>query len=139
MSTWGRKCDGLQRCLVEAGANVSGIDPAILRSVAYRKHQGAKVLSRSAGRSVTDDYDLLLMYSLEFEPLARSLARVVEPRRAFSDYVLLVCSLRLGELPFAKLGDVLAVVQQRIARQKSFQDLLALKQWLLTDVFAAHE
>lgn len=35
--------------------------------------------------------------------------------------------------------DVLAVAQQRLARQQGFQYLLALKQLLLTDVLAAHE
>jgi hypothetical protein len=64
----------LERRLIEAGA-----DMTFIRLVAYRQHQRAKVLARSARLSVTDDYDLLLVHSLELEPLACSLARVVEP------------------------------------------------------------
>src|SRR5215467_9792744 len=107
------------------------VDPALLRFVAYCKCQGAEVLARPARLSVTDDNYLLLMHSLELEPLARPLARVIEPRRALGDDALFVRSLRLKELPLAKLGDALAVVQQRIARQDSFQTLLAFKQRFL--------
>jgi hypothetical protein len=45
----------LERRLIEAGA-----DMTFIRLVAYRQHQRAKVLARSARLSVTDDYDLLL-------------------------------------------------------------------------------
>src|SRR5262249_24297681 len=94
---------------------------------------------RPAWLSVTDDHYLLLKHSLELQPFARSLARVVETRRAFGDHALLVRSLRFGELALTKLDDVLAVAKQRIARQDPFQYLLALKQWFLPDVFAVHE
>jgi hypothetical protein len=69
-----RSIERLERRLIEAGA-----DMTFIRLVAYRQHQRAKVLARSARLSVTDDYDLLLVHSLELEPLACSLARVVEP------------------------------------------------------------
>src|SRR5580704_15459681 len=59
-----RSIERLERCLVEAGADMPRIDSVLLRFVSYCKHQGAKVLSRSARRSVTDDHDLLLMHSL---------------------------------------------------------------------------
>jgi hypothetical protein len=42
-------------------------------------------------------------------------------------------------LPLAELGDVLAVVQQRFARQQSSQHLLVLKQRVFTDVLTARE
>src|SRR6516225_7077214 len=61
-------------CLGEAGADMPHVDPALLRVVAYGKHQGAEVLARPARLSVTDNHRLLLMYRLELEPLARSLA-----------------------------------------------------------------
>src|SRR6516225_6050786 len=104
-----------------------GVDPALIQSVAYRKHQRAEVLACPARLCVTNYHHLLLMYRLELEPLARSLARVVETRRALGNHTLLVGSLRLSEFPFAELGNVFAVPQQRIARQESFQDRLALK------------
>ena len=88
-------------------------------------------VARPARLSVTDYHHLLLVHGLELEPLARPLSRVVKPRRALGDYALLVRLLRLGEFPLAELADVLAVAQQRIARQYGFQGLLALKQRLL--------
>ena len=80
----------------------------LIRLVADRKHQRAKVLARSARFSVTDYHNLLLMHRLELEPFSRALARVVESRSALGDQALLVRSLRLGELALTKLGDVLA-------------------------------
>ena len=115
-----RSIERLQRRLVEAGADMPSIDPAFLRFVTDRKHQRAKVLARPARLSVTDDHHLLLMHRLELQPLARPLSRVVESRRALGDHALLVRSLRLGELALTELGDVLAVAQQRFARQQSF-------------------
>jgi hypothetical protein len=79
------------------------------------------------------------MHSLELQPFARSLARIVAPRRAFGDYAFFVGSLRLGELALTKLGDMLAVAKQGIARQKGFQSLLSFKQRLLPDIFTVHE
>src|ERR1700722_7306696 len=64
----------LQRCLVEAGANVPEIYPSLIRFVADRKHQRAKVFARPARLSVAHDPSLLLMHRLELEPLARPLA-----------------------------------------------------------------
>ena len=52
---------------------------------------------------VADDHDLLFMHGLELQPLARSLSRVIETRRALGDHTLLVRSLRLGELALATL------------------------------------
>src|ERR1700730_4306612 len=66
-----RPIEGLQRRLVEAGADMPSIDPALLRYVPDRKHQRAKVLARPTWLSVTDDHHLLLMHRLELEPLAR--------------------------------------------------------------------
>src|SRR6516165_9158881 len=63
----------LQRRLVEASADMPGIDPALLGIVTDCKHQRAKVLARPARLSVTDDHYLLLMHGLELEPLTRSL------------------------------------------------------------------
>src|SRR6516225_11339645 len=85
-----RSIDRFQRDLVEAGADMPSVDPALLRFVAHCKHQGAEVLSRPARLSVTDYHHLLLMYGLELEPLARSLARVIQPRRALGDHALFV-------------------------------------------------
>lgn len=45
----------------------------------------------------------------------------------------------LGERSFAKLSDVLAVMQQWIARQKSFQNLFVLKQRLFAKVITLRE
>src|SRR5262249_45766311 len=118
---------------------MTSIDPSLLLFVAYRKHQRAEVLSRPAWLGATDDHYLLFMHGLEFQPLARSLARVVEPRCALGDYTLFVVSLRPGELAPTKLSDVLAVAQQRIAPQNGFQNLLALKQRLSADVVATCE
>src|SRR5262249_9857008 len=114
--------EGFQHRLVEAGADMPRVDPALLRFVAYGKCQGAEVLARPARLSVTDYHHLLLMYGLELEPLARSLARVIQPRRALGDHALFVRSLCPGELPYTELGDVLAVAQQRIARQESLSE-----------------
>ena len=60
------------------------------------------------------------MHGLELQPLARSLARVVETRGTLGDHALLVRSLRLGELALTELCDVLAVAQQWSTRQQSF-------------------
>ena len=46
-----RRLHRLQRCLVEAGADVPRIDPALIRFVAYRKHQRSKVLARFVRRA----------------------------------------------------------------------------------------
>jgi hypothetical protein len=102
-----RPIERLQCRLVESGADVPSMDPAFLCFVAYRKHQRAKVLSRPAWFSVTDDHYLLLMHSLELQPLARSLARIVETCSTLGDYALFASSLRLGELALATLGNVL--------------------------------
>src|SRR6516164_10471480 len=51
-----------QHRLGEAGADMPHVDPALLRVVAYGKHQGAEVLARPARLSVTDNHRLLLMY-----------------------------------------------------------------------------
>src|SRR5262245_40680920 len=115
------------------------IDPTLLRFVADGKYQRTEVFARPARLSVTDYHHLLFMYGLELEPLARSLARVIQSRRALGDHALFVRSLCVGELPYTKLGDMLAVAQQRIVRQERLQDLLALKQRLVADVLAAHE
>src|SRR5262249_13218074 len=111
-----------QRRLIEAGADMPGVDPAFLQSVAYRKHQRAEVLAVPVRLCVTDYHPLLVMYRLELEPLARSLARVVETRRALGNHALLMRALCLREFPLAELGNMLAVPQQRVARQESFQD-----------------
>src|SRR5215831_17916817 len=116
-----------------------GVDPALRGVVTYRKHERPKVLARPARLGVTDDHYLLLMHGLELEPLARSLTRVVESRCALGDHALFMRSLRLDKLPPAKLGDVLAIVQQRIARHESFQNLLAFKQRFFADVLATHK
>jgi hypothetical protein len=42
---------------------------------------------------------------------ACSLARIIETRRALGDHAFLVRLLRLDELAFTKLGDLLAVVE----------------------------
>ena len=55
------------------------------------------------------------------------------------DHALFMGSLRLGKLPPAELGDVLAVAQHRIARRESFQNLLAFKLRFFADILAAHE
>ena len=110
----------LQRGLVESGADMPSIDPAFLCLMANSKYQRAKELARPTWFSVTDDDYLVLMHGLELQPLARSLARVVETRSAFGDYAFFVGSLRLGELALTELGDVLAVAKQGIARQQSF-------------------
>src|SRR5262249_42655244 len=68
-----RSVERLQRRLVEAGANMPGIDPALRGVVTYCKHERPKVLARPARLGVTDDHSLLLMHGLELEPLARSL------------------------------------------------------------------
>src|SRR5262249_20862784 len=68
-----RSIKRLQRRLVEAGANMPGIDPALRGAVTYCKHQRPKVLTRPARLGVTDDHHLLLMHGLELEPLARAL------------------------------------------------------------------
>src|SRR5690348_1865930 len=68
-----RSIERLQRCLAEAGADMTGIHPALRGFVAYCKHWRSKVLARPARLSVTDDHHLLLMHSLELEPLPRSL------------------------------------------------------------------
>ena len=99
----------LQRRLVESSADMPSIGPAFLCFVAYRKHQRAKVLPRPARLLITDDHHLLLMHRLELQPLARSLARIIETRRALGDHAFFVRSLRLGELALTKFGDVLAV------------------------------
>src|SRR6516162_7798240 len=105
-----------QHRLVEARADMPDIDPALLRFVAYGKCQGAEVLARPARLGVTDYHHFLLMDGLELEPLARSLTRVIQSRRALGDHALFVRFPCLGELPYAELGHVLAVAQQRIAR-----------------------
>jgi hypothetical protein len=51
----------------------------------------------------------------------------------------LVRALGLCERPYAELGDVLAVAQQGIARQESFQDPLVLEQRSFPYVLTAHE
>src|SRR5262249_18346311 len=79
-----------QQRLVEAGADMPHVDPALLRFVAYGKCQGAEILARSARLGVTDDHHLLLMDGLELEPLTRSLARVIKSRRALGDDALFV-------------------------------------------------
>ena len=61
--------------------------------------------------SVTDDHDLLLMRGLEFQPLARPLARIIVTRRAFGDHAFFMRPLCPGELPLAELDDMLAVAQ----------------------------
>jgi hypothetical protein len=70
-----RSIERLERRVVEAGADMTGIDPALRGFVAYCKHQRPKVLARPARLRVIDNNHLLLMHSLELEPLARSLAR----------------------------------------------------------------
>src|SRR5262249_37813907 len=79
------------------------------------------------------------MHSLEFEPLARSLSRVVQSCRALRDYAFFMGTLGLGELLLAELGDMLAVVEQWVVRQQSFQKFLAFKQRFFPDILAAHE
>ena len=81
-----RFIERLERRLVKADADMPSVTPTFIRLAAYRQHQRAKVLARSARLSVTDDYDLLLVHSLELEPLACSLTRVVEPRRTLGDH-----------------------------------------------------
>src|SRR5262249_38616630 len=88
-----------QRRLIEAGAHMPGVDPAFLQSVASRKHQRAEVLPCPVRLCVTDYHPLLLIYRLELEPLARSLARVVETRRALGNHALLMRALCLSEFP----------------------------------------
>ena len=71
--------------------------------------------------------------------LSHSRVRLPEQYSPVAYHTFLMRSLRSGELPHAKLGDVLAVAQQRIARQKSFQNLLSFKQRFFVDILAAHE
>jgi hypothetical protein len=115
-----RPIERLQCRLVESGADMPSIDPAFLCVIPNRKYQRAKELARPLWFCVTDDHYLLFMHGLELEPLARSLARVVETGSTLGDHALLVRSLRLGELALTKLRDVLAVAQQCFARQQSF-------------------
>ena len=79
------------------------------------------------------------MYGLKLQPLARSLARVVETCRPLGDHALFVRSLCLGELASAELGDMLTVAHEGIARQDSFKNAFALKQRLVADVPAIYE
>ena len=79
------------------------------------------------------------MHSLEFEPLARSLSRVVQSRRALRDYAFFMGSLGLGELLLAELGNKLALAEQWVVRQQSFQKFLAFKQQFFADILATHE
>jgi hypothetical protein len=89
---------------------MTGVDPAFLRFVAYREHERAKVLARPARRSVADYYRLLLILGLKFEPLARSLARVVEPRRPLGDYALFMGSLLAHSNAFSVIGHSAATI-----------------------------
>src|SRR6516162_7160733 len=68
-----RSMERSQRRLVEAGADVPSVGPALVRFVAYSEHQGTEILARPARLSVTDYHHLLLMHGLKLEPLARSL------------------------------------------------------------------
>ncbi len=104
-----RFVERFQRRLVEAGADMPSVSPALLRFVAYGEHQRAEILARPAWRSVTDYHHLLLMHGFKLKPLACSLAGVVEPSRVLGDHALVVRSLGFGELLLAELGDVLAV------------------------------
>ena len=104
-----RSIERLQHCLVETGADMPIVDPALRGLVAYCKYQRPEILARPARLGVTDDHHLLLMHGLELEPLPRSLAREIEPCRALSDHAFFVRSLCFGELASTKLGDVLAV------------------------------
>jgi hypothetical protein len=106
-----RSIERFEGRLVEASANVPRIDPALRGFVAYCKHERPKILARPAQLCITDDHHFLLVHGLEFEPLARSLARVVQSCRTLGDHTLFVSSLCLGEFALAELGDVLAVVQ----------------------------
>ena len=112
-----RFIDRLQRRLVEAGADMPSIDPALIGLCRGPQALASQRTYATCAVSVTHDHRLLFMYRLELEPLARSLAREIEPCRALSDHVFFVRSPCLGELSLAELGDMLAVAQQRVVRQ----------------------
>src|SRR6516162_5897401 len=53
----------------------------------------ANALNGGEWLSVADDHHLLFVHCLELEPLARSLSRVVQSRRALSDHAFFMRSL----------------------------------------------